>query len=399
MLINIYKKAFLAGNDAIWWGGDTHYRPWDDNTMYLYFIVVILSFIAAWRCDQRSQIPTIRSPRIKTIISKWFILITGVLLCIMGLRGSWVGMDTIVYSTSFENATSLSAIFKNGSTTEPLYKFGLFILRKLFSSRYLAIFVFSSIIIYFVHKTLTRFYNDICLAIAIPAFVCLYYFQSFNLIRITVAASFQLYSLHLLVDQQYKKFALRILFATMIHYSSIVLFFPLGMLVVFQKNRKLAYCGAALFTAMTIYGTNLLGEYIVLINRYEEYITGNHASGQVGFALFIDYLPCIYLCYYIIKRNIAGQWADMMICFSLTAFIVRMLAYYILAAGRLTFHFMPLTIVILPYWLNYIQKNDSRTYRFLLPVCVVWLFVRLHIYFIGYLAADGIMPYYFFWNE
>ena len=30
---------------------------------------------------------------------------------------------------------------------------------------------------------------------------------------------------------------------------------------------------------------------------------------------------------------------------------------------------------------------------------IVYLAVRIHFYFIGYLATDGIMPYTFFWNE
>lgn len=29
-------------------------------------------------------------------------------------------------------------------------------------------------------------------------------------------------------------------------------------------------------------------------------------------------------------------------------------------------------------------------------ISFVWLIVRLHLYFVGYLSADGIMPYYFF---
>lgn len=55
-----------------------------------------------------------------------------ILLLFMGLRGSWVGIDTIVYSQTFENATSLSAVFNDDSTTEPLYKIFMFILRTIF---------------------------------------------------------------------------------------------------------------------------------------------------------------------------------------------------------------------------------------------------------------------------
>ena len=51
MLFDIYRKTFEADNDAFWWGGETHYRSWDDGTMYLYLFIVFISFLAAWWCD------------------------------------------------------------------------------------------------------------------------------------------------------------------------------------------------------------------------------------------------------------------------------------------------------------------------------------------------------------
>lgn len=401
MLFNIYKKAFLENNNTIWWGGENHDRSWDDCTMFLYFFLVLISFYLSWKCKKFSRITLNDGIKCNTTlsISKSFYIIQFILLCIMGLRGSWVGMDTIVYSQTFENATSLSGIFNDGSTTEPLYKIFQFFLRSFFSSRYIAIFIFSYLIIYFVFSTLKRYYNIISLKIAIPAFVCLYYFQSFSLIRIVLAASFMLWSMPLLLAGDYKKYSLRILIATMMHFSSIVLFFPLGLLVLYKKNRIFAYSGAICSILLIVISTNILGEYISLINRYENYITGNESSKQIGLALFVDYLPCLYICYYINRHKIKSNWASLMICFTVTAFIIRLLAYYITATGRLSFHFMALTIILLPYWINYLQKNDKSKYRILYPFCIIWLLFRFHIYLKGYLASDGIMPYYFFWND
>lgn len=146
---------------------------------------------------------------------------------------------------------------------------------------------------YFVFKTLKKYYNSLCLAVAIPAFVCIYYFHSFNLIRITLAASFLLWSTPLLVNEKYKQYSIRILVTTFMHYSSIVLFLPLGLLIVYKKNRTLAYFSALGVILLIIAGTRMLGDYIVLLNRYEDYILGNESSGQIGLALFIDYLPCL----------------------------------------------------------------------------------------------------------
>lgn len=58
------------------------------------------------------------------------------------------------------------------------------------------------------------------------------------------------------------------------HYSSIVLFLPLGLLIVYKKNRTLAYFSALGVILLIIAGTRMLGDYIVLLNRYEDYILG-----------------------------------------------------------------------------------------------------------------------------
>lgn len=401
MLFETYKQAFLSRNNDIWWGGETHYRSWDDSTMYLYFFVVLVTFIISYKCNISLQALSKNSS--VAIGSKkpirWYYILIFLLLCILGLRGSWVGMDTIVYSQTFESATSISEIFNDGSTAEPLYKLFQFLLRSVFSSRYVAIFIFSSLIIYFVFNAVNKYFSELCITIAVPAFVCLYYFQSFNLIRITLAASFMLSSFHLLVEEQYKKYAIRILITSMMHYSTMVMFFPLGLLILYKKNKGLAYAGAFFSVIAITLLTKYLGDYIALINRYSNYISENDALGSIGLALFIDYLPCLFVSFYILKKRIQGQWADMMICFTIAGFIIRLSAYFISATGRLHFHFMSLTILLLPYWLNYFRQNDRERYLIYYFVCIAWLLIRLHIYFIGYLSADGIMPYNFFWND
>lgn len=110
MLFDIYRKTFEADNDAFWWGGETHYRSWDDGTMYLYLFIVFISFLAAWWCDKRRFVTNASRCGSKYKISRCFLIIHMILLLFMGLRGSWVGIDTIVYSQTFENATSLSAV-------------------------------------------------------------------------------------------------------------------------------------------------------------------------------------------------------------------------------------------------------------------------------------------------
>ena len=90
MLFDIYRKTFEADNDAFWWGGETHYRSWDDGTMYLYLFIVFISFLAAWWCDKRRFVTNASRCGSKYKISRCFLIIHMILLLFMGLRGSWV---------------------------------------------------------------------------------------------------------------------------------------------------------------------------------------------------------------------------------------------------------------------------------------------------------------------
>ena len=55
MLIDFYKSVFLKNNQTIYWGGEFHNRSWDDSTMYLYFFIVVMTFFAAYKCEQHKN--------------------------------------------------------------------------------------------------------------------------------------------------------------------------------------------------------------------------------------------------------------------------------------------------------------------------------------------------------
>lgn len=114
----------------------------------------------------------------------------------------------------------------------------------------------------------------------------------------------------------------------------------------------------------------MLGDYIVLLNRYEDYILGNESSGQIGLALFIDYLPCLFTSCYILRKKIHSHWGDMMVCFTMAAFIILLTCIFYYSDRSLTHTFMPLTLIFLPYWLNYIRQKNKSLYNIAIQLCV-----------------------------
>lgn len=398
MFFGYYKKKFLEGDNAINWGGETISRYWDSGTLYLYCAIILFVFIIGIRIEREQKI-IIKSNIISgkscyRSINRQLRYIFFILLSFLGLRHKTVGVDTIAYSNAIEETTSFSQSFHE-STSEPIFKLFQYVFHLLFNNGAIGIFIYAFFTIYFIYRGLKINEHKISLFISLTTYVCLYYFQSFNLLRISLATAFIFFNFKYLLEGKFKKFALIIFIVTFIHYSTLVMFLPLGLYLIYRKHRRVAFICMCLLIIIIIYASVRLGDYLSLINRYSGYIDNNDSEGHIGAMLFIDYLPCIIISFYIYRKKIKNVWADLMICFTSSALIIRLLAYYISAAGRLHIHFICLTMLLLPYWVFYLKRTNSTYYKPMISLCIVWCLFRLHIYFSSYLAVDGIMPYRF----
>ncbi|NMA49140.1 MAG: hypothetical protein GX947_05145, partial [Tissierellia bacterium] len=182
------------------------------------------------------------------------------------------------------------------------------------------------------------------------------------------------------------------------HMSSLVMLLPILYFSLYKKHPWIAFatlCGAVV---VVISVASHFSDYLA-IQRYAAYGETNEYEGGFGIMLLVDYLPGIFLIWYIWKHKIKGIWADMLICFTLVAVFVRSIAYYIVIAGRLGTHFMIIYLVLIPYFLNEMRLNHRKEYIPFAIFLLFFLLFKIDLYFKGYLATDGIMPYYFLWNE
>ena len=184
----------------------------------------------------------------------------------------------------------------------------------------------------------------------------------------------------------------------MLHYSTVVMLLPLVYLWLHQKSPLLALGFIACLMIVSIPLISQFANYIA-IARYAEYGESNESSEKVGVMLFFEYLPCFFMVWYALRHKIKGQWRDILISLTVTGFFIRTIAYFITIAGRLGIHFMGLYILIIPYFVNHLKVHHKTAYILLMPFFVGYLLIRMHFYFIGYLAVDQIMPYAFFWDE
>ena len=384
LFIDIYRAAFEDAN--------VESAAWDDTTLYLYFCIISLVFIGGWVIEKNTK----RLDGLSKGAYIW-IAFTGILLTsILGLRGVNIGIDTGAYRESFENALNRDAF--SDSTIEPGWQSLAKIMRFIFPSSELFVFIISAITVYLIIKTIWKYRISINIFLALLFYVGLYYFQAMNLMRIYLAMSILIFFFHYLLEGKYVKYIIIVLMTTMLHLSSIVMLLPVAMLWLYQRSKLLAVFAFFLLMVSLINFSIVFGDYIA-IARYADYASGNESSRQVGVMLFFDYLPCFAMIIYAIKNKLSNQWTDLLVSFTLVAFLMRFIAYFITIAGRLGIHFAILYLLLLPYFVNHMRLHHRRLYPITLFLLILFVIIRVHFYFKGYLAIDGIMPYNFIWND
>lgn len=389
LFIDIYRNAFTktVGDVARW--NNTPQGQWDDATFYLYIFLILFVWFCGWVSDNR------KIGNYKKNTKAPFVLAASFLTAILGFRGQYVGIDTPVYRISFETALAPHAF--QDETTEPIYQALLKILRFFFESPEIAIFIFSFFTIFFVFQVLWKYRNVLSLAFAFSFYVGLFFFQSMNLLRIYFAASLSLLLFPYIVEGKYKKFLIGLLFFSLIHYSTISVLLVVVFLWLYQKNKIAAIFTYVIGFVILVGLANHFSQYM-MIARYAQYGEGFEGSDAIGFKLIFDYLPPFVMVIYIYNKKIKGQWADLAVAYTLIGFLYRYLSYY-MPAGRIKTHFLPLFVIIVPYFLCYMRKENRKLYRITALFLSIWLIVMIHFYLVGYLSTDGIMPYNFAWFD
>lgn len=383
LFINSYRKHFL--DDPANSGLD-----WEDGTIYFYFSIIAIIFFLGYVIERRNRRIN-RAIELKPL----FILIGLILTCVLGLRGQNVGKDTIVY---IQSASDNLTYIWDGSGMEVGFMYVNKFLGWFFSNGQISIFIFSFLTVYFILVSLWHNKSIINIFFALGFFVGVYYFQALNLLRIYLAASFITWGFHYIIMGKMKKYILCVLFAALFHLSSIVMLLPLAYYVLYKKSPWMAFSVLCIAVFMVVSVASHFSDYLV-IQRYADYGGKNDYEGGFGIMLLVDYLPGLFLVWYIWKHKITGIWADMLTCFTLVAVFIRSIAYYIVIAGRLNTHFMVLYLILIPYFLNEMKTNHRKEYYPFVFFLFIFLLFKIDLYFNEYLATDGIIPYYFLWND
>lgn len=262
----------------------------------------------------------------------------------------------------------------------------------------------STVTLVLVYMTLYRVKEEISIGFAVLGYVTLYYVQSLSLMRIYMAAAILFWGVPYLLKQNYIKYGIVILGATMIHYSALAMFLP-WIFLCFLKHRRYKMnlhiaavfaCFGIVFAGLVMFAP-ILGN-ITIFSRFQRYLEGISFNG-IGVMQFIYYIPiCILVA--LVYNKCSENYRKIFIAFTYSAFFIGVLSYLIPMLGRMSALFHIIYLFIIPYILKILKENlqcrgrkGAIVYYIICLSVVGYYYLRFLIYIGEYAFLDSVVPY------
>lgn len=347
------------------------------STHYLYLGLTLFVFFAAHfiKHDGKKKIPFL------LLFLLWFFAVTR----------DWVGRDYEAYYEIFRTAT-WGGYSQAYTSIEPGFYYLNAFLNSICPYEYFGFMFFHFAILFLTYRCITYFGPNISFPYALLAYMAAWYFLSFSLLRICIAASIISYSIHFLLEKMYKKFFLLILLTFCIHMSSIVMIIPGVAYILYQKRPLMVFIGFGLILVIINSSVgNLLNQYMS-IERYQGYLKMEEGTG-IGFNLFFTYLPFIYWLW-IGKKYVPMQLWELSLVFTLFAFIIQFSGYRITVMGRMQAYAIVPFLIYLPSLIAYLRRYaPKRKYISNSIAIFIYLMIKYYFFLPQLYWSDDIMPY------
>lgn len=309
------------------------------------------------------------------------------------------GADREAYRIVFRDAT-VASIFDGWQ--EPGFVIFNLILRLFGDNPDIVLVAIPTVTLGLIYSTLYYLRKEVNIGYAILIYSTAFYIQSLSLLRIYMAAAILFWGIRYLKKNQYIKYACVILAATLIHYSSLLMFLPWCFLYV-MHNRKYKQEVHLLFLAMALsagwvafaIGAPFLSK-ITIFARFQRYLDGV-SFGGIGIVQFIYNIPLCFLILMIYKL-LNQNYRRIFVAFMASHFFISLLSYIIPMMGRAIYLFSVLYLFIVPYCINtlsrsYVKEKNKWGYILLHSGAVLYCCFRFILYINDYAFLDAIMPY------
>lgn len=330
-----------------------------------------------------------------------FSAISILVLCVFAsIRDYSVGIDLLGYGIPmFKADTSIAAVLDvptRYGTIEYLYHFTNFVINSLFGSPRVFLFVhqlvMSLLVFSIAFREKEKHSTSICLTMI--TYLFFYYFMSFNIIRQTLSCTILLWGYKYLEEENYKKYLLTALVATLFHQSSLI---ALVCPIIYKICSKVK-SGAIIIPAITasaifaIYQLlSLAVMFIPTLSKYFGYLKGDSDISWKMILMKLILLAFVIIFY---KKSNASKSSENkpLLCMVLLDAVFYLSTIRIKFGYRLSYPFLPYFILLIPRIDAGLEsKKDKAFFRIGITALLVGYFVVRFI-IIGF---DGIYPYMF----
>lgn len=362
-------------------------NKWEPATLVLYVLIILMSFLISTFETNKCIIVNLRDKKRTIIDDVNTLLIFLILFSVSAIRDT--GIDLEVYKEIFNSVNSKSSIEYYG--IEKGFVLINKIIRIFTESDAIAIAIFSFVTIYLFLNTINYYRDKLVFSLAVTAYVCMFYFQSFSLVRIYLVSSIIFYNFRLLEDNKLLKYFFLIIGCFFIHASSLTLLLPLAFLKIYKNNPK--YFFIAYFTCFICIYT--IANQLQIFNfsaRYSDYFANNEAT-SIGVLQFVYYAPLFYLLYIAKVNKYNENLFSIFLVFTLSSFMFSILSYKLTVMGRLSIYYTYPFLLFMPMLIKFGKENGIRFSNYWTVFYILYLFFRFTMYFLEYAYTDGIMPY------
>ena len=148
------------------------------------------------------------------------------------------GADRETYGSIFSNS-SISDLL-SGWQEPGFILFNMFF--RIFGDDPRVIYIaISTVTLFLLYRTWYKLRNEVLIGYGVLAFTTMFYVQSLSLMRIYMASAMLFAGVKFLRQGEYGKYSLVILLTSMIHYSSLLMFLPLGLMYILENRRYRKY--------------------------------------------------------------------------------------------------------------------------------------------------------------
>ena len=274
------------------------------------------------------------------------------------------GMDLIQYVNRYMEA-QLSTAYLTKQTMEAGYLLLNAVLKLVIEDPFMGIGVIKLISMILVFDSIYELRNEINVGYSILFYMSLFYFQGFNLIRLTLSGAICFFAFVRLYKEKYISAFIAVLIAISIHTSAILFLIAIVSFVVFTRMprwRTVLMPILFLITLlMIVLGKGIITYFISSGSflRYEQYMD---VVGSAGIMQIVFYVPVFIIMYCMWRLFKTTQWrfVSLALLFCLFGFMFAMIGYDIGIVSRAAIYFGMNFTVLIPFYMKWKKSTNKR---------------------------------------